>query len=210
MCDTLPTLIEDGCEKEEGWTGDPHNRPAGAGVEEASMELGVSWRRWYILAVFSLMSLVQVRPGPGGASGRRLEHVGPDRERRPVRPPVGEPHHRPARQLGHHHLPPAGAAPHQADGGDGEGGRCQANLRTATILASGLMTLGSVLRCGRTLFNNGRVFLVSCHLCAVLNGISGITVMAAPPLLSSIWFPPKERTMATAINQVNAILPYLP
>ena len=26
------------------------------------MELGVSWRRWYVLAVFSLMSLMQVGP----------------------------------------------------------------------------------------------------------------------------------------------------
>ena len=42
----------------------------------------------------------------------------------------------------------------------------------------------------------------SCHACAILNGITGVTVMSAPPLISSTWFPSKERTTATAINQV--------
>jgi FLVCR family MFS transporter len=37
----------------------------------------------------------------------------------------------------------------------------------------------------------------------MLDGIAGITIMAAPPLISSLWFPPDERTTATAINQVN-------
>ena len=47
------------------------------------------------------------------------------------------------------------------------------------------------------------IFLLSsCHICAILNGISGVTIMAAPPLISSAWFPPSERTTATAINQV--------
>ena len=45
-------------------------------------------------------------------------------------------------------------------------------------------------------------YLHSCHACAILNGISGVTVMAAPPLISSTWFPASERTTATAINQV--------
>jgi hypothetical protein len=42
----------------------------------------------------------------------------------------------------------------------------------------------------------------SCHICSILNGISGVTIMAAPPLISSLWFAPDERTTATAINQV--------
>jgi hypothetical protein len=37
----------------------------------------------------------------------------------------------------------------------------------------------------------------------MLDGIAGITIMAAPPLISSLWFPPDERTTATAINQVS-------
>ena len=44
-------------------------------------------------------------------------------------------------------------------------------------------------------------FSISCHVCAIFNGISGVTIMAAPPLISSKWFPPNERTTATSINQ---------
>ena len=47
---------------------------------------------------------------------------------------------------------------------------------------------------------------LSCHVCAILNGISGVTVMAAPPLISSHWFPPDERTTATSINQAANML----
>ena len=37
----------------------------------------------------------------------------------------------------------------------------------------------------------------SCHACAILNGISGVTVMAAPPLISSTWFPYLKFLMKT-------------
>jgi len=75
------------------------------------------------------------------------------------------------------------------------------DLRKTVLLVSGLMAAGTVLRCGRKYINNEEVFLISCHACAILNGISGVTVMAAPPLISSTWFPASERTTATAINQ---------
>ena len=39
-----------------------------------------------------------------------------------------------------------------------------------------------------------------CHLCAILNGIAGIIVFSAPSALSAAWFPPNERTTATAIG----------
>jgi len=75
------------------------------------------------------------------------------------------------------------------------------DLRKTVLLVSGLMALGTVLRCGRKFINNPTIFLISCHACAILNGISGVTVMAAPPLISSTWFPTSERTTATAVNQ---------
>ena len=93
----------------------------------------------------------------------------------------------------------------------------QVDLRKTVLLVSGLMAAGTVLRCGRKYINNEVVFLIrcvhhlivtishslySCHACAILNGISGVTVMAAPPIISSTWFPASERTTATAINQV--------
>jgi len=74
------------------------------------------------------------------------------------------------------------------------------DIRTTVVLVSGLVALGTVLRCCRLVFKNPAVFLVSCHLCAILNGISGVTIMAAPPLISSQWFPTSERTTATSIN----------
>jgi len=80
------------------------------------------------------------------------------------------------------------------------------DVRTTVLLVSGLMALGTVLRCCRLITKNPTVFLVSCHLCAILNGISGVTIMAAPPLVSSQWFPPSERTTATSINQAANML----
>jgi len=77
----------------------------------------------------------------------------------------------------------------------------EVDLRKTVLLVSGLMAAGTVLRCGRKYINNEVVFLISCHACAILNGISGVTVMAAPPIISSTWFPASERTTATAINQ---------
>lgn len=74
------------------------------------------------------------------------------------------------------------------------------DLRTTVILVSGLVALGTVLRCCRLITQNPTVFLVSCHMCSILNGISGVTIMAAPPLISSQWFPTNERTTATSIN----------
>ena len=53
-----------------------------------------------------------------------------------------------------------------------------------------------------TIVESGIIYIsISCHICAIFNGISGVTIMAAPPLISSKWFPPNERTTATSINQ---------
>jgi len=38
------------------------------------------------------------------------------------------------------------------------------------------------------------------HAGQMLNGIAGCVVMAAPPFLSNIWFPPHERITATGIT----------
>eukprot|EP00092_Neocalanus_flemingeri_P013308 GFUD01014343.1.p1 GENE.GFUD01014343.1~~GFUD01014343.1.p1 ORF type:complete len:513 (-),score=93.41 GFUD01014343.1:87-1625(-) len=80
------------------------------------------------------------------------------------------------------------------------------DVRTTVLLVSGMIALGTVLRCCRLVTHNPTVFLVSCHLCAILNGISGVTIMAAPPLISSQWFPPGERTLATSINLASNML----
>ena len=95
------------------------------------------------------------------------------------------------------------------------------DLRVTVLLVSGLVALGTVLRCVHCFYKNDLLFLIrfvppvssdpthsplSCHACAILNGISGVTIMAAPPLISSYWFPPEERTTATSINQAANML----
>ena len=40
------------------------------------------------------------------------------------------------------------------------------------------------------------------HVGHFLNGLGGPVAMAAPPILSAVWFPAKERTTATAIGTV--------
>lgn len=80
------------------------------------------------------------------------------------------------------------------------------DLRNTVLLVSGFMAVGTVLRLSHLVTANPTVFLTSCHICAILNGIAGVTVMAAPPLISSTWFPTSERTTATAINQASNAL----
>eukprot|EP00095_Tigriopus_kingsejongensis_P002575 maker-scaffold274_size229011-snap-gene-1.27 protein:Tk02575 transcript:maker-scaffold274_size229011-snap-gene-1.27-mRNA-1 annotation:"hypothetical protein DAPPUDRAFT_102163" len=72
-------------------------------------------------------------------------------------------------------------------------------LRDTAILVTGLSTIGTVIR----IFPLGSTYFTwSSHICAILNGISGVTVMSAPPVISAMWFPPNERATATAIAQV--------
>ncbi|KAG0729605.1 Disrupted in renal carcinoma protein 2 [Chionoecetes opilio] len=42
-----------------------------------------------------------------------------------------------------------------------------------------------------------------CHMCALLVGTAGTLVMAAPPMIAAVWFPPNERTTATAFIQMS-------
>ena len=79
-------------------------------------------------------------------------------------------------------------------------------LRPTCILVSGFILVGSVLRCCQVFITDARLFLASCHICSILNGIAGVTIMAAPPLISSLWFPQNERTTATSINQAGNML----
>ncbi len=72
-------------------------------------------------------------------------------------------------------------------------------LRKATMLATALVATGTLLR---TVTTADGWFLATSHTCAVLNGAAGVTAMAAPPAISVAWFPPHERTTATGAIQV--------
>lgn len=71
-------------------------------------------------------------------------------------------------------------------------------LRVATLFVAFLMATGAFLRVVST---DDTAFLALAHICSILNGITGAIVMAAPPAISAVWFPPEQRTTATAINQ---------
>jgi len=73
-------------------------------------------------------------------------------------------------------------------------------LRASMILTAGMMLVGTGLRCipGIGIY----AFTWTAHLCAILNGIAGIVIFSAPAAVSSAWFPPGERTTATGIALV--------
>lgn len=68
------------------------------------------------------------------------------------------------------------------------------------LLSAGLQVIGSVLRSIPT--GSATVSTVLIHCGQIIVGFAGPVGMAAPPLLSSTWFPPHQRTTATAILTV--------
>lgn len=66
----------------------------------------------------------------------------------------------------------------------------------------GMMAFGAV---ARVLSTDPELFTISSHLCGILNGITGIVVMAATGAVSAAWFPINERTTATSISQVREL-----
>ena len=74
-------------------------------------------------------------------------------------------------------------------------------LRKSIVLIAGMMLLGTLLRCIPR--ENIKIFTWTSHICAILNGIAGVVVFAAPPAVSAAWFPPEERTIATGVAIVS-------
>ena len=66
------------------------------------------------------------------------------------------------------------------------------------VAAAMLMVIGSAIRCvplqldAEALVNKNDLFItIAAHVCGILNGIAGIAMQVAPPVISSVWFPPK-------------------
>jgi FLVCR family MFS transporter len=72
------------------------------------------------------------------------------------------------------------------------------NLRSALILNTFFTLLGTTVR---TLSSDSDTFVIFCHIGAFLNGVAGVLVMSAPPLVTALWFPERERIFATSISQ---------
>ncbi|KAK4304038.1 hypothetical protein Pmani_023987 [Petrolisthes manimaculis] len=76
-------------------------------------------------------------------------------------------------------------------------------LRVGVMVCAALIAIGTVARAIPLIFTTSDVFFtVMAHICAICVGIPGTLIMAAPPLIAAEWFPPKERTTATAVSQV--------
>lgn len=71
-------------------------------------------------------------------------------------------------------------------------------LRLSMFSGSWILAIGMGIRCFVPDGQNSKwVFLI--HLGHVLIGIVGPLALITPPRLSSVWFPPKQRTFATAM-----------
>ena len=72
-------------------------------------------------------------------------------------------------------------------------------LRVSVVLAALFETVGSGLR----IINAGAASMTwFIHLGQFITGLGGPVAMAAAPLVSSAWFPPDQRTTATAISSL--------
>ena len=68
-----------------------------------------------------------------------------------------------------------------------------------TIVGSAwILAVGCSIRCFVPDTPQGKPWLFLIHIGQMLNAAVGLPVMIAPPRLSSVWFPPSQRTFATA------------
>ncbi|XP_035658680.1 solute carrier family 49 member 4 homolog isoform X2 [Branchiostoma floridae] len=72
-------------------------------------------------------------------------------------------------------------------------------LRFSVVLTALLIAVGTGLRC---IPASAGIATILINAGQFLNGVAGIMLMAAPPLISSTWFPPNQRTTATAISSI--------
>jgi len=78
------------------------------------------------------------------------------------------------------------------------------SLKTALLVASGAMVLGTFLRAGfiSDPEEDPEQFTIFCHICAVLNGISAPLLGSGTMLLAFLWFPREELGTALTISEI--------
>ncbi|KAJ8307421.1 hypothetical protein KUTeg_015505, partial [Tegillarca granosa] len=79
-------------------------------------------------------------------------------------------------------------------------------LRYGMLACFACTFVGAAIRCITSDPDVATVVNRLIFVCAFINGIAGVIFNAAPPLLAVTWFPPNQRTTATAIA---ASVPYL-
>ena len=88
-------------------------------------------------------------------------------------------------------------------------------LRVSVVLGTWINAVGCGIQC---FVPDGRQWIFLLHIGHILIASVGPTVMSSPPQLSSVWFPPNQRTFATALTTMSQsfgialgfiIIPYL-
>ena len=74
----------------------------------------------------------------------------------------------------------------------------KAGLRITIVGSAWVLAVGCGIRCFVPNLPQGKPWLFLIHLGQILNAAVGLPVMIAPPRLSAVWFPPSQRTFATA------------
>lgn len=69
-------------------------------------------------------------------------------------------------------------------------------IRISCVVTAALTTIASAIRC---LTSEPPYITWTANISAFLNGLGGTVAMGAPPVLSAAWFPPHQRTTSTAI-----------
>ena len=77
-------------------------------------------------------------------------------------------------------------------------------LRVSILSGSWLLAIGTGIRCFVPLYSPKWTFLF--HIGHIMVGIVGLPVMITPPRLSAVWFPPKQRTFATAVTNTSQVI----
>ena len=82
------------------------------------------------------------------------------------------------------------------------------SVRLSVVTASGLMALGTCLRCIKFVVPSvsDAFFTATCHICAAFCGVSGIVFCSAPALVSATWLTAGERVTSTSVSLVSLCL----
>jgi hypothetical protein len=72
-------------------------------------------------------------------------------------------------------------------------------LKLCFVVSVCFSTAGGMIRCLSLIAPKAPFAVYLLSFGQILNAVAGVIVLAAPPTFSSIWFPPHERTLATAL-----------
>ena len=73
-------------------------------------------------------------------------------------------------------------------------------LQLTVVSSAWVLAVGSTIRCFVPDGNGDSWWLILFHIGHIMIAFVGIAIQMAPPRLSSVWFPPKQRAFATAVT----------